>query len=87
MAFGRNKSPRRGKMRYTKKRYCQFCDKPDLVIDYKDVDLLKRYMSDRGKIVARRISGTCTKHQRQVARAIKRARFIALVPFTVDIYR
>lgn len=48
---------------------------------------MKKYMSDRGKIVARRISGTCNKHQRALARQIKRARFIALVPFTVQTYR
>jgi small subunit ribosomal protein S18 len=48
---------------------------------------MKKYLSDRGKIVAKRISGTCNKHQRRIAKEIKRARFIALVPFTVEIYR
>jgi len=73
--------------RFRKKRTCRFCEDPKLVIDYKNVELLKKYMSERGKIVARRISGNCSKHQRMVARAIKRARYLALVPYTVDIYR
>jgi len=60
---------------------CSFCaDKVDY-IDYKDVPLLRRYMSDRGKIMPRRSSGTCAKHQRRLTVAIKRAREIALVPF------
>ena len=73
--------------RFAKKRFCHFCDNPQVEIDYKNIELMKRYSSDRGKIVARRVSGTCAKHQRQVARAIKRARFIALIPYTVEIYR
>ena len=62
---------------------CSFCaDKVDY-IDYKDVPLLRRYISDRGKIMPRRSSGTCAKHQRRLTVAIKRAREIALVPFVV----
>jgi len=68
-------------------RFCYFCDNPNVDINYKNISLLKRYMSDRGKIVARRVSGNCAKHQRELARATKRARFLALVPFKVDIYR
>ena len=53
-------------------------------VDYKDVDLLKRFISERGKILPRRISGTCAKHQRELTSSIKRARNIALLPFTTE---
>ncbi len=71
----------RGRGRYTPRRkVCQFCvDKIDN-IDYKDVTRLRRYISERGKIEPRRKTGTCAKHQRRVARAIKRARQVALLP-------
>jgi small subunit ribosomal protein S18 len=63
---------------------CKFCvDKVDLV-DYKDVRRLRGFVSDRGKIVPRRISGTCARHQRQLTRAIRRARSMALVPYTAE---
>ncbi|MCF7936846.1 MAG: 30S ribosomal protein S18 [Synergistales bacterium] len=72
---------RRGKRR---PKVCFFCvDKIDKV-DYKDSEKLKKYISDRGKILPRRVSGNCAKHQRQLTRAIKRARTMALLPFTVD---
>ena len=68
--------------RRAKKKVCIFCkDKLDWV-DYKDVNLLRRFMSDRGKIRARRVSGNCAQHQREVALAIKTARELALLPFT-----
>ncbi|HBT48068.1 MAG TPA: 30S ribosomal protein S18 [Peptococcaceae bacterium] len=67
-----------------RKRVCSFCvDKIDY-IDYKDVNRLRKYMSERGKIIPRRISGNCARHQRQLTRAIKRARMVALLPFTVE---
>lgn len=70
--------------RKPKKKVCAFCvDKVDS-IDYKDVAKLRRYVSDRAKILPRRITGTCAKHQRQLTVAIKRARHIALLPFTTD---
>lgn len=70
--------------RKPKKKVCAFCvDKVDY-IDYKDVAKLRRYVSDRAKILPRRITGTCAKHQRQLTVAIKRARHIALLPFTTD---
>ncbi|HQK95239.1 MAG TPA: 30S ribosomal protein S18 [Armatimonadota bacterium] len=74
--------PRRERrQRRPRRKVCSFCaDKVDY-IDYKDVPLLRRYMSDRGKIMPRRSSGTCAKHQRRLTVAIKRAREIALVPF------
>ena len=53
-------------------------------VDYKDIGRLRRFISDRGKILPRRVTGNCAKHQRQLTRAIKRARVIALLPFTVD---
>ena len=63
---------------------CKFCvDKVDLV-DYKDVRRLRGFVSDRGKIVPRRISGSCARHQRQLTRAIRRARSMALVPYTAE---
>ncbi|MBX6378580.1 MAG: 30S ribosomal protein S18, partial [Clostridia bacterium] len=54
------------------------------LIDYKDASRLRRYMNDRGKILPRRVSGNCARHQRQLTRAIKRARIMALLPFTID---
>ena len=75
------RGPRGGRRR---RKVCAFCvDKLDS-IDYKDVAKLRRYMSERGKILPRRMSGNCAKHQRQLSEAIKRARAIALLPFTVD---
>lgn len=73
-----------GKMRKPKKRVCNFCIDKIVHIDYKDVNKIRRYVSERGKIVPRRISGNCAKHQRQVTVAIKRARNIAFLPFTTD---
>ena len=70
--------------RKMKKKVCSFCqDKVDY-IDYKDVAKLRRYVSERAKILPRRIKGTCAKHQRQLTEAIKRARHIALLPFSAE---
>ncbi len=66
-----------------KKKGCRFCQNKNLVIDYKSVEVLERFITDRGKILPRRITGTCSKHQRAVARAIKQARIIALLPFVL----
>ena len=65
----------------SRKKTCRFCADADLVIDYKDVRMLRSFITERGKIVPRRISGNCAKHQRQIATAIKRARVIALLPY------
>ena len=73
---------RRGGM-HRRKKVCVFCGK-DNVIDYKDTAKLKRYVSERGKILPRRITGNCAKHQRALTVAIKRARHIALMPYTQD---
>ena len=64
-----------------KRKMCRFCSDKNLKIDFKDVDLLKHFISERGKIVPRRISGNCAKHQRWVCDAVKRARHIALLPY------
>jgi len=68
--------------RRTKKKVCIFCKEHATWVDYKDVNLLRKFMSDRGKIRARRVSGNCAQHQREVALAIKTARELALLPFT-----
>lgn len=65
-----------------KKRFCQFCADQVKYVDYKDVALLRKFMSDRGKIRARRVTGNCAQHQRLVATAIKNAREMALLPYT-----
>ena len=65
-----------------KRKVCSFCVNNIDTIDYKDITTLRRYISDRGKIEPRRRTGTCAKHQRLLATAIKRARHIAILPFT-----
>jgi small subunit ribosomal protein S18 len=83
------KASSKGKKKKEKRstnRPCKFCaDK--LTIDYKNEELLKRFITDRGKITPRRITGTCARHQRELAQAIKRARAIALLPFVRIYYR
>jgi len=68
--------------RRTKKKICIFCKDHATYVDYKDLNVLRKFMSDRGKIRARRVSGNCAQHQREVALAIKTARELALLPFT-----
>ena len=75
-------SKRRGGMR--RRKVCQFCADKDKKIDYKDVETLKKYTTERGKILPRRITGTCAKHQRKLAVEIKRARAVALLPFVMN---
>ncbi len=67
-----------------KKRVCEFCSEKTTTIDYKDTNKLKRYISERGKILPRRVTGSCAKHQRAMTIAVKRARHIALLPYTQD---
>ena len=69
------------KKTYNRRKVCRFCADSTLVIDYKDAKSLKYFITERGKIIPRRISGTCAKHQRVLAHAIKRARTIALLPY------
>jgi len=71
----------RKKRVYHRRRICRFCADSNIVIDYKDSKLLRYFTAERGKIIPRRITGTCAKHQRILTRAIKRARIIALIPF------
>jgi small subunit ribosomal protein S18 len=67
-----------------KRKFCRFCQRNLRDVDYKNVDILKKYILDRGKISPRRITGTCAFHQRKMATAIKRARLLALLPYTED---
>jgi small subunit ribosomal protein S18 len=86
MNNGRDNSgmKRNAKQRRMKKRVCAFCmDKVD-TIDYKDISKLKKFVTERGKILPRRISGNCAKHQRALTISIKRARTVALLPYTTD---
>jgi small subunit ribosomal protein S18 len=69
-------------MKQNRKKVCRFCADPKATIDYKDVRLLQNFITDRGKIVPRRISGNCATHQRAVQTSVKRARVIALLPFS-----
>lgn len=69
---------------FRKQKYCKFCESKAKTIDYKDVRTLQNYIPERGKILPRRVSGTCAKHQRKLGLAIKRARVLALLPFTAD---
>jgi small subunit ribosomal protein S18 len=67
---------------YSRPRVCQFCTDPEVTIDYKNPELLRRYITEAGKIRPRRQTGTCAKHQRELARAIKRARHLAFLHFS-----
>lgn len=79
---GTKRAPKDDRRRPGKKKVCVFCTDHLPWVDYKEVNLLRRYISDRGKIRARRVSGCCTEHQRAVAVAIKTARELALLPYT-----
>ena len=67
-----------------KKKVCQFCADKTITVDYKDVETLKKYVTERGKILPRRVTGACTMHQRDITTAVKRARILALLPFDAD---
>jgi small subunit ribosomal protein S18 len=75
------------KKKVPKKKLCYFCTEHLVAIDYKDEDLLRRFMTERGKISPRRNTGTCAKHQRLLATSVKRARHVAMVPFVKEYYR
>jgi small subunit ribosomal protein S18 len=75
---------KRERGRKPKKKICSFCVDKVETIDYKEVGKIRRYTTERGKILPRRISGNCAKHQRRVTLAIKRARIVALLPFTAE---
>lgn len=78
------KTVKKKKKRYVPKKVCRFCVDKVEFIDYKDLRRIRNLMTERGKIISRRISGNCAGHQRQLTAAIKRARNIALLPFFVD---
>ena len=77
----RSERPRNDRRR---RKICQFCADKMKTIDYKDTSKLRKYVSDRGKILPRRMTGTCAAHQRQLTEAVKRARHVALLPYTAD---
>ncbi len=79
MAYNKANGPRKGR-----KKVCVFCVEKAQEIDYKDVTKLKRFVSERAKILPRRVTGTCAKHQRELTTAIKRARHLALLPYSAD---
>ena len=83
MAFQRN----RRRTTFHRRKICRFCADSSLIIDYKDVRTLRFFTTERGKIIPRRISGNCAKHQRKLTVAVKRARNIALLPFTTSTLR
>ena len=74
-------NPRFRKMR---KKVCPLCANKDLVLDYKNADVMKKFINDKGKILPRRTTGACSKHQRDITLAIKRARAIAILPYSND---
>ena len=84
---GRPSGPRAGGRRrflFRRRKYCKFCEEKSKWIDHKDLKTLQNYIPERAKILPRRISGTCARHQRELMRAIKRARVLALIPFVSD---
>ncbi|MFW0786126.1 30S ribosomal protein S18 [Gordonia sp. CPCC 206044] len=81
--MAKTKSTRKPRVeKVTKTKACSFCKDKKAVIDYKDTALLRRFLSDRGKIRSRRVTGNCVQHQRDVAVAVKNSREVALLPFT-----
>ena len=80
----RSDTPMRKRGGRRRRKVCVYCADKNAVIDYKDVNKLKRYVSERGKILPRRITGNCAKHQRALTVAIKRARHIALMPYVQE---
>ena len=72
------------KFRKMRKKVCPLCANKDLVLDYKNADQLRKFINDKGKILPRRATGACAKHQREITTAVKRARHIAIIPYTQD---
>ena len=70
-----------------RRKPCRLCENKIILIDYKDDKLLRRFLLERGKIVPRRVTGNCAKHQRMLTTAIKRARILAMLPFTAETYK
>ncbi|MBQ1326750.1 MAG: 30S ribosomal protein S18 [Eubacterium sp.] len=80
----RDAAPMKRRPMRRRRKVCVFCSDKNQGIDYKDVNLLRKYISERGKILPRRITGNCAKHQRELTVAVKRARQIALIPYVVE---
>ncbi len=74
-------------LKFKKKRICRFCESRILYVDYKDPKTLMKFTNDVGKIIPRRTTGNCARHQRQLVKAIKRARYLALIPYISDYAR
>ncbi|PKN73061.1 MAG: 30S ribosomal protein S18 [Candidatus Cloacimonetes bacterium HGW-Cloacimonetes-3] len=72
------------KKKFTRKKYCKFCANKEIQIDYKNLDIMRQFTSDVGKIDAGRLTGTCSKHQRKLTAEIKRARQMALIPYVIE---
>ncbi|MDP2172773.1 MAG: 30S ribosomal protein S18 [Candidatus Cloacimonadaceae bacterium] len=72
------------KKRFTRKKYCRFCANKEIQIDYKNLDIMRQFISDVGKIDPARLTGTCSKHQRKLTGEIKRARTMALIPYVIE---
>jgi small subunit ribosomal protein S18 len=83
----RTTNDKKKKKRLPKKKKCFFCTEGIVAVDYKDVELMRKMTTERGKISPRRNTGTCPKHQRMLATAVKRARHLALVPFNREYFR
>ena len=84
MADNKKRNGKDKAFRRPRKKVCQFCADKSQEIDYKDVEKLRRFVSEKGKILPRRVTGTCALHQRKVTEAVKRARTIALLPYTAE---
>jgi small subunit ribosomal protein S18 len=81
---GKQQGKKEWRGRRPKRRNCTFCGEKATFIDYKDVNRLRRFVTERGKILPRRVSGNCARHQRSLATAVKRARELALLPYTAE---
>ena len=81
---GERRGPGGPRGRFQRRRFCAFCVEKIEKIDYKDVSMLRRFISDQGQIDSRRRSGTCARHQRRLTLAVKRARILALLPYTAE---
>ena len=75
---------KRGGRGFARRKVCRFCADKNAKVDYKDQSTLKYFVTERGKIIPRRISGNCAKHQREVAQAVKRARMLAILPYSIQ---
>ena len=80
----KNFDEKKDRFKRNKKRVCFVCKEENAVIDYKNVELLQKYITEKGKILPRRVTGACAKHQRQITNAVKRARAIGFLPYSVQ---